>query len=30
MNRERDGTDNATVTNLADAFVVLPTGWEIT
>jgi hypothetical protein len=30
MNRERDGTDNATVTNLAAAFVVLPTGWEIT
>jgi hypothetical protein len=30
MNRERDGTDNDTVTNLAAAFVVLPTGWEMT
>jgi hypothetical protein len=27
MNRERDGTDNAAVTNLAAAFVVLPIGW---
>ena len=27
MNHGRDGTDNATVTNLAAAFVVLPNGW---
>ena len=29
MNRERDGTDNAAVTNFAAAFVVLPHGWGI-
>ena len=27
MNRERDGTDNAAVTNFAAAFVVLPNRW---
>jgi hypothetical protein len=27
MNRERDGTDNAAVTNFAAALVVLPNGW---